>query len=134
MTTTQTDFPGIATAQMDEVESTLNNAQENAFAGTEEELLEGWKAALLAADYQGIMTGILHTRNDNVADAAVLVGNYDIVAAQVAEKAIPECNITFIAGNDMKAKLSSYLGILFEQNPAAVGGALPNDDFYYNAD
>lgn len=36
--------------------------------------------------------------NDNVADAAVLVGNYDIVAAQVAEKAIPECNITFIAG------------------------------------
>ena len=32
----------------------------------------------------------------------------------------------------MKAKLSSYLGILFEQNPAAVGGALPNDDFYYN--
>ena len=72
--------------------------------------------------------------NDNVAEAAVLVGNYDIVAAQVAEKAIPECNITFIAGNDMKAKLSSYLGILFEQNPAAVGGALPNDDFYYNAD
>ena len=51
--------------------------------------------------------------NDNVAEAAVLVGNYDIVAAQVAEKAIPECNITFIAGNDMKAKLSSYLGILF---------------------
>ena len=72
--------------------------------------------------------------NDNVAEAAALVGNYDIVAAQVAEKAIPECNITFIAGNDMKAKLSSYLGILFEQNPAAVGGALPNDDFYYNAD
>ena len=72
--------------------------------------------------------------NDNVAEAAVLVGNYDIVAAQVAEKAIPECNIAFIAGNDMKAKLSSYLGILFEQNPAAVGGALPNDDFYYNAD
>ena len=43
------------------------NAQENAFAGTEEELLEGWKAALLAADYKGTMTGILHTRNDNVA-------------------------------------------------------------------
>lgn len=62
VTTTQTDFPGIAAVQMDEVESTLNNAQENAFAGTEEELLEGWKAALLAADYKGTMTGILHTR------------------------------------------------------------------------
>ena len=41
-----------------------------------------------------------------------------ILLQEVAEKAIPECNITFIAGNDMKAKLSDYLGILFEQNPA----------------
>ena len=31
-------------------------------------------------------------------------------------------------------KLSSYLNVLAEQNPAAVGGALPKDDFYYNAD
>ena len=81
MTTTQTDFPGIAAAQMDEVESTLNNAQENAFAGTEEELLEGWKAALLAADYKGTMTGILHTRNDNVADTVTNEGT-DVLYGQ----------------------------------------------------
>ena len=81
VTTTQTDFPGIAGAQMDEVESTLNNAQENAFAGTEEELLEGWKAALLAADYKGIMTGILHTRNDNVADTVTNEGT-DVLYGQ----------------------------------------------------
>lgn len=81
VTTTQTDFPGIAGAQMDEVESTLNNAQENAFAGTEEELLEGWKAALLAADYKGTMTGILHTRNDNVADTVTNEGT-DVLYGQ----------------------------------------------------
>ena len=81
VTTTQTDFPGIAAVQMDEVESTLNNAQENAFAGTEEELLEGWKAALLAADYKGIMTGILHTRNDNVADTVTNEGT-DVLYGQ----------------------------------------------------
>lgn len=81
VTTTQTDFPGIAGAQMDEVKSTLNNAQENAFAGTEEELLEGWKAALLAADYKGIMTGILHTRNDNVADTVTNEGT-DVLYGQ----------------------------------------------------
>ena len=81
VTTTQTDFPGIAGAQMDEVESTLNNAQENAFAGTEEELLEGWKAALLTADYKGIMTGILHTRNDNVADTVTNEGT-DVLYGQ----------------------------------------------------
>ena len=33
----------------------------------------------------------------------------------------------------MKTRLSSYLEVLFEQNPKAVGGALPNDDFYYAA-
>ncbi|MFR2310910.1 MAG: class I SAM-dependent RNA methyltransferase, partial [Roseburia inulinivorans] len=81
VTTTQTDFQGIAGAQMDEVKSTLNNAQENAFAGTEEELLEGWKAALLAADYKGIMTGILHTRNDNVADTVTNEGT-DVLYGQ----------------------------------------------------
>ena len=31
----------------------------------------------------------------------------------------------------MKDKLSSYLSVLFEQNPQAVGGKLPADDFYY---
>lgn len=71
--------------------------------------------------------------NNNVADAAQLVGKYDIVPAAVAEKAIPECNIVCITGEEMKTKLSGYLGVLFEQLPASVGGALPADDFYYGA-
>lgn len=70
--------------------------------------------------------------NANVADAAALIGNYEIVAAAVAEKALPYCNITFIEGTEMKEKLSGYLNVLFEQNPKAVGGALPGDDFYYS--
>ena len=66
-------------------------------------------------------------------DAAQLVGKYEIVPAAVAQKAIPACNITCITGADMQQKLSGYLNVLFEQNPKAVGGALPADDFYYNA-
>ena len=69
--------------------------------------------------------------NSNVADAAALVGNYDIVPAPVAEKAIPFCNITCITGEEMKTKLSGYLSVLMDQNPKAVGGTLPADDFYY---
>ncbi len=53
--------------------------------------------------------------------------------AAVAQKAIPACNIVCITGADMQQKLSGYLNVLFEQNPKAVGGALPADDFYYNA-
>lgn len=70
--------------------------------------------------------------NDNVSDAAQLVGNYEIVTAKVAEKAIPECNIVFISGDEMKEKLSGYLTVLFEQNAESVGGALPDDAFYYS--
>ena len=70
--------------------------------------------------------------NSNVADAAQLVGSYDIVTAEVAQKAIPACNIVFVEGAEMKDKLSGYLTVLFDQNAKSVGGALPADDFYYS--
>lgn len=69
--------------------------------------------------------------NENVEDAAALIGKYDIVPAAVAVKAVPDCNIVFITGDEMKQKLSGYLAVLLEQNPKSVGGALPADDFYY---
>ena len=71
--------------------------------------------------------------NNNVADAAELVGSYDIVPAAVAEKAIPECNIVCVTGEDMAEQLSGYLAVLADQNAKAVGGALPGEDFYYGA-
>ncbi len=69
--------------------------------------------------------------NSNVPEGAELVGKYDIVTAEVANKAIPECNITYIDGEEMKEKLSGYLSVLLEQNPQSIGGALPDDAFYY---
>lgn len=71
--------------------------------------------------------------NANVSDAAQLVEKFGIIKAAVAEKAIPKCNIVCIQGAEMKEKLSGYLNVLSEQNPQAVGGALPTDDFYYGA-
>ncbi len=53
-----------------------------------------------------------------------------IPKAEVAKKAIPKCNIVCITGEDMKTALSSYLEVLFEQEPSSIGGVLPNDDFY----
>ena len=71
--------------------------------------------------------------NDNTAEAAELIGGYDIVDAAVAEKALPYCNIVCITGTEMMDKLSGYLSVLWEQDPESVGGAMPNDDFYYGA-
>lgn len=70
--------------------------------------------------------------NEHPAEAGQLIADYGIVpAATIAEKAIPACNITYIDGNRMKALASGYLRVLFDANPASVGGAMPDDDFYY---
>ena len=69
-------------------------------------------------------------QNNNDA-AAALVGSYDIVPENVARLALPQCNITFIEGDAMQEMLGGYLAVLLEQNPKAVGGALPDQDFYY---
>ena len=69
--------------------------------------------------------------NGDTEQAGELVGKYEIVPAPVAKKALPHCNITFIEGAELKSALSGYLNVLFEQNPKAVGGALPGDDFYF---
>lgn len=71
--------------------------------------------------------------NENVTEAAQLVEQYDIVEAAVAEKAIPACNIVCITGQEMMTSVQGYLQVLFDQNPQAVGGSLPGDDFYYLA-
>ena len=69
--------------------------------------------------------------NNKVEETARLIGEYDIVTEAVALKALPQCNITLITGDELKDKLSGYLTVLFDQNPKAVGGSLPDDDFYY---
>ncbi len=69
--------------------------------------------------------------NANVDEAAAWIGEYDIVAEGVAKKALPECNITFLRGGDMRSAVEGYLNVLFGQDLASVGGELPGEDFYY---
>lgn len=69
--------------------------------------------------------------NSDTKAAAKIIGAHDIVAEEIAVKAIPKCSISFIEGAEMKTTLSGYLGTLNEQNPQTIGGALPDDEFYY---
>lgn len=69
--------------------------------------------------------------NAETDEAAKLIDRYGIVAEDVARKAIPYCNIVCIRGEEMKTMLSGYLDVLFQQNTDAVGGQVPNEDFYY---
>jgi NitT/TauT family transport system substrate-binding protein len=70
--------------------------------------------------------------NNNIDDAAQLVADLGITAsAGIAKQAIPQCHLTFIAGADMAPAISGYYSILYQADPSAVGGALPDDAIYY---
>lgn len=72
--------------------------------------------------------------NADPAAGAVLAVREGIVAKEpIAQKAIPQCNITCITGEEMKAALSGYLEILYDFNAELTGGAVPGDDFYFRA-
>jgi NitT/TauT family transport system substrate-binding protein len=69
--------------------------------------------------------------NANPAQAAVWIDEIGIAAAEIAEKAIPACNITYIDGEEMRRLLSGFLAVLHAQNPQSIGGELPGDEFYW---
>ncbi len=70
--------------------------------------------------------------NEDPAAGAALAVEAGIVAKEpIAQKAIPQCNIVCITGEEMKEALSGYLNVLNDFNAELVGGAIPGDDFYY---
>lgn len=70
---------------------------------------------------------------NNPAEAAKLTEKNEIMpSAALVEKAIPYCGITYQPASEVKEKLNSFYKILFDSNPASVGGALPDENFYYS--
>ncbi len=70
--------------------------------------------------------------NQDAETGAALAVQAGIVAKEaIAQKAIPQCNISCITGQDMKDALSSYLEVLADFNGQLVGGKIPEEDFYY---
>lgn len=86
---------------------------------TVDKFLEEYEASVKAA-------------NENIDTTATLCETYGIIPkAPIAKKAIPNCNLCYIDGEEMKTKLSGYLNVLFNADKTSVGGKLPTDDFYY---
>lgn len=72
--------------------------------------------------------------NENVEEAAALIEQYDILKAPVARQAIPRANMVCLTGFAMRAALESFYAVLEGFNPKLIGGAMPEDGFYYGAD
>ncbi len=63
--------------------------------------------------------------------ASEIIAEFGIIPkAPLAKQAIPNANICFIDGEDGIAYMKSVLNVLYNANPASVGGKLPDDAFY----
>ena len=69
--------------------------------------------------------------NDYPAEAAPFVEKLGIASADVAERAIPKCHLVFLEGAEMRETLEAFYSVLFEAAPGSIGGAMPDDGFYY---
>ncbi|MBO5111380.1 MAG: ABC transporter substrate-binding protein [Clostridia bacterium] len=68
----------------------------------------------------------------NTAEAAKMIVEAGIFANEaVAAKAIPNCNVTYLDGKDMKAAMAKFLEIMHTVAPASIGNAIPANNFYY---
>ena len=72
--------------------------------------------------------------NSDPATAAISIKEFGIFANdKVATKAIPNCNIEYLDGNEMETAMSNFLDAMYTVAPASIGNAVPNKDFYYGA-
>ena len=70
--------------------------------------------------------------NNEMDEASTLIEKHGILPnAAIAKAAIPYSNIVFIDANESKNMLDDLFQILFDFNPASVGGKLPDEAFYY---
>ena len=68
----------------------------------------------------------------DIAGTAALCEETGVVAKKaIAQKALPQCNIVYRVGDEMKADVNAYLKVLYDASHAAVGGKLPDANFYY---
>lgn len=74
----------------------------------------------------------IETVTADVDAAATLCEKHQVIPkAAIAKQAIPNCNLVYVDGKDMKAQLGGYLAVLHSYNPKAIGGSVPTDGFYY---
>ena len=90
-----------------------------------------------AAEHPEAVKELLERYEDSInwvleqpAEAAVLIEKYDILAAAVAQKAIPLCGLDFSPALDVREDVENFLLVLLNSDPVSIGGSLPDDGFY----
>lgn len=134
----------MAVSANDKLSVVLDLTEEwNAVVPTEGSLVQGCVVvrAEFAAEHPNEVAAFLEEYGASIAylteepeTAAQLIESTGIFAkAAVAQKAIPNCNVCFITGEDMVTPMEQFLAVMFDVAPSSIGGAIPGEDFYYIA-
>lgn len=91
-----------------------------------EEFLREYKGSIEYMSEPGNLT------DETEMGPAQLVERYGLVpSAAIAKEAIPQCNLTYIVGEEMRDAIQGYYEALYAADPAAIGGSIPDDAFYF---
>ena len=85
----------------------------------------------LVDDFLGEYQVSTEYANTNPGQTADLSETYDLMPSAVAEKAIPQCNIVYIDGEEMQTDINAFLQVLYDFEPKSIGGTVPDENFYY---
>ena len=88
------------------------------------------EVARFLQDYSASVSAI-KAGDDNAINTIVDAGI--LPKAPIAKKALPGCNLCYIAGADMKTVMNTFSQKIFSYDATSIGGALPTDAFYYTA-
>ncbi|MBE6563497.1 MAG: ABC transporter substrate-binding protein [Ruminococcaceae bacterium] len=84
--------------------------------------------AAFLADYEGSVKYV----NENPEEASAIIEKHGIIPkAPIAKAAIPDANIVYIDGEEMKTALDGFFKVLHSFAPASVGGQVPDEGIYY---
>lgn len=70
--------------------------------------------------------------NENAAKAGEYSEKHsDTLKAAVVEKAAPRFNVSFMSAQQARPAIEQYLEVLYHFSSDAIGGKMPNEEFYY---
>ncbi len=70
--------------------------------------------------------------NQNTESTADLLKKHDLgIAPELAQAAIPRCNLRYMSSKDARPAVEKYLKVLMDFSPETIGGKVPDDKFYY---
>lgn len=88
------------------------------------------EVAKFLSDYEHSVNTIKAADNN----AVNLVVNAGILPkAAIAQKALPNCNLCYFAGDNMKPLMNTFCEKMLTVAPASIGNSTPADEFYYQA-